>query len=62
MKEFYFTSPYATLSNYQKTLIHKSEQKVNPTLINDAIIVYKLRTWTIITYRSIDSLTIQFCS
>ena len=62
MKEFYFTSPNATLCNYRNTLIHKSEQKVNPTLINDAIIVYKLRTGTIMTYRSTDSLRIQFCS
>ena len=57
-----FTYPYATLCNYQNTLMHKSELRANLTLIIHVIKVYELRVGTTRTHRSIDSLIIQFWS
>ena len=45
------THPYATLDNYQNTLIHKSELKTHPTLINYAIKEYELIVGTTGTHR-----------
>ena len=57
-----FTILYATLHNYQKALIHKSEPRVNPTLINHVNMVYELKAKTIRAHRSVGSLIIQFWS
>ena len=54
------TYPYATLRNYQNALMHKSERKTHPTLINRAIKEYELEVETTRTHRSIGSLRIKF--
>ena len=38
-----FTYSYATLRGYQNTLIHTSELKTHPTLINRAMNEYKIK-------------------
>ena len=53
------TYPYATLRNYQNALMHKSERKTHPTLINRAIKEYELKARTIKTHRSVGSLKIK---
>ena len=55
-----FTIPYATLCNYQNTLMYKSEPRVNSTLINYVIMIYELRVKTISIHKSTSSLKIQF--
>lgn len=52
--------PCATLSNYQNTLMQKSEPRANPTFINCAVMIYEFRAETIETHRSTGSLKIQF--
>ena len=42
--------------------MYKSEPRVNPTLINSVIMVYKLKIGAIKTHRSIGSLKIQLLS
>ena len=57
-----FTIPHVTLHNYLNALMHESEPKVDPTLINHVIMVYELRVRTIGTHMSIASFKIQFWS
>ena len=52
--------PYATLRDYQNALMHKSELKTHPTLINRATKEYELKAETIRTHRSTDSIRIKF--
>ena len=37
-----FINPYATFNDYQNTLMHISEPRVDPTIINHANKVYEL--------------------
>ena len=54
------TYPCAIFHIYQNVLMHKSELKTHPTLINHAIKEYELRVKTIGTHRSTSSLRVKF--
>ena len=58
-----FTISYATLHNYQNTLTHNSEPKVNPTLINYDGMAYKcsMSSRFILTHKSVLVIT-QGCT
>ena len=59
---FWVVITYATLYNYQNTLMHKSEPKANLTLIIHVNQVYELKAGITRTHMSIGSLIIQFWS
>ena len=61
-RTFWVVITYATLYNYQNTLMHKSEPKANLTLIIHVNQVYELRAGITRTHMIIGSLIIQFWS
>ena len=54
------TYPCAILHNFQNVVMHKSELKIHPTVINRVIKEYEFRVGTIGTHKNAGPLRIKF--